>query len=643
VIIFSTKSPESTWVFNPPGKPKSSLINSQNYVILLPVQMSAEHIPATFSDVAIPDVIAYPYTPENFSGEEKKALSKFFTNIDKPVFAVKNLPQEVVGAMFSRYSRSAKSVRRLFLDEFWSSEDLGIQNIADYLTEESEDTLEKAQERARKFYQRVFAEYGDDSVIQMGSVHIAFEGVSQIAAKAIEDQRVGAAYIEKSTRYVSFTDKENGRYLYMDVPEIIESELLDEYLGWNDRSFELYAESIPPMKKHLREKYPIGQEVFINPSTGEEVSYSKIDSDKERSLAERAYNRALHAKTLDTVRVFLPTTTVTNLGAHLSGQAAENMINKMLASGYLEVRVLGTMAYAELVQIAPNFLQNVDSHHGSSIRGYKQKLAEQSREAVAKWLNEHPAESIKKNHKVRIVSVDPDADINIAAQIIYTNQKEQKSSMEEIKQSLRSIKSKDALTGLGRRYSEKISRLIIDSVSDRASQGRNRRHKLPRGFEHAFAEVEFYCDFGIFRDLQRNRMSSTERQPLNADEVYVPPEFNESGMEEVREAYLKHAEWTKNLHSKVNEGAEYVTLFGNMMRFNVKANMRQWAFFAELRTISGGHPTYRWAMQNAARQIQTVIPFMKPLFAHVDWRKNYGLGRLKAEVKTQQKLSELGK
>jgi len=593
------------------------------------------------ADVPLPDKFTYPHTPEDFSQGEKEVLNRFFTNTDKPVFAVKNLPQEIVGAMFSRYSRSAKSVRRLFLDEFWSSEDLGIKNIAGYLVEEEETTFEEAQERARKFYQRVFAEYGDDSVIQMGSVHIAFEGVSQIAAKAIEDQRIGAAYIEKSTRYVSFTDKENGRYLYMDVPEIIETELRGEYLEWNDRSFELYAESIPLMKEHLRNKYPIEQEVFTNPTTREEVLYSQIESDEERALAERAYSRALHAKTLDTVRVFLPSTAVTNLGAHLSGQAAENMINKMLASGYSEVELLGIMAYTELEQVTPNFLQNVGNSHGSSIRDYGQEVKERSTEAVSKWLREYPVGKLGKNHKVRLVSVDSDADINIAAQIIYTNQEGQKISVEEIKQSLRSIKSKDALTGLGRRYSEKISRLIIDAVPDRASQGRNRRHKLPRVFEHAFAEVEFYCDFGIFRDLQRNRMSSTERQPLNADEIYVPPEFREPGMEDVKKAYLGHAEWTKILHSKVDEGAEYVTLFGNMMRFNVKANMRQWAFFAELRTISGGHPTYRWAMQNAARQIQTVVSFMKPLFAHVDWRKNYGLGRLKAEVNTQRKLVEL--
>jgi thymidylate synthase ThyX len=133
----------------------------------------------------------------------EKNTSKLFTNWDRPVFAIFNLPQEVVGAMFSRYSRSAKSVRRLFLDEFWNEKGLGFQVIRNSL-----DRLDKARERTKSFYERVFAEYGDDSVIQMGSVHVAYEYVSQIlGAKAIEDQRVASAYIEKSTRYVDFSTK----------------------------------------------------------------------------------------------------------------------------------------------------------------------------------------------------------------------------------------------------------------------------------------------------------------------------------------------------------------------------------------------------------------------------------------------------
>ena len=140
-------------------------------------------------------------------------------------------------------------------------------------------------------------------------------------------------------------------------------------------------------------------------------------------------------------------------------------------------------------------------------------------------------------------------------------------------------------------------------------------------------------------------MSSTERQALGAEKVSIPREFRERGMTKVLRDYMKHVAWTRKLHRKISKSkdpnlaraAEYVTIFGNKLRFNVRANIRQWVFFAELRTIEGGHPSYRHALQEATRQIIKAMPFLKSLFAHVDWKKNYELGRLKAEIRTQQK------
>src|SRR3989344_5492808 len=183
-------------------------------------------------DLKIPDRYPFPYVSETFTDEEKVVLSRCFTNIDSPVYAIYGLPQEVIGAMFSRYSRTDKSVRRVFLDEFHKSPELGVQHLVEHFSRTEDLGLEVAREKARKFYARVFADYGDDSVIQMGSVHIAFEFVSQIAAKAIEDQRVASAYIEKSTRYVDFGSNVDGHFLFVEEPEIMQSEFAEEYLGW---------------------------------------------------------------------------------------------------------------------------------------------------------------------------------------------------------------------------------------------------------------------------------------------------------------------------------------------------------------------------------------------------------------------------
>ena len=64
------------------------------------------------------------YIPETFTSDESEVLKRYFTNLDGPVFALVNLPEVVKGALFARYSRSPKSLRRLFIDEFVGDLDL---------------------------------------------------------------------------------------------------------------------------------------------------------------------------------------------------------------------------------------------------------------------------------------------------------------------------------------------------------------------------------------------------------------------------------------------------------------------------------------------------------------------------------------
>lgn len=579
-----------------------------------------------FKDLNIPKKFAYPYKPEQFSKKEKEVLSNFFTNIDKPVFAIYNLPQEVVGAMFSRYSRSDKSIRRLFLDEFWdptiSSFSLNIKK------------LKKAEERTSNFYKKVYAEFGDDSVIQVGSVHIAFEYVSQIAAKAIEDQRIGAAYIEKSTRYVNFGSNKDGRFLYMDVPEIKKLPVYKEYRNWNDMAFNFYNKNLLIAIEFLRNKYPIDEQTFEMISTGKVFKFKDIPDQLEKEKLQRAYERALKAKAFDTVRVFLPTTSVTNLGAHLSGQSAENTINKMLLSHYSEVRLLGQMAYVELLKVVPNFLQNVEHKYGQIARDYRNDILSLQQKSVNKYISS--MKLADNDEGVRLVDWDKNTAANIISQVLFTGQTKTYFSKTDFYK-----------WAIKKTNKNKVLKILYDSIPDRSQQKFNRRHKLPRAFEHAFVEVEFFKDFGIYRDLQRNRMSSTERLYLTAEHLYIPPEFFEKGMEEVYKDYLLLHKETIKLNKKVRkyglEVSEYITILGNKLRFNVRANIRQWVFFAELRTIAGGHPSYRDCMQKAVGLITKKLPYLKDLFAKVDWTPDYGLGRLKAEVFTQEALSKIKK
>src|SRR5256885_2577981 len=196
--------------------------------------------------VAFPASIAETFTPE-----ETRALDPYFTNTDRAVFALRNLPETVKGALFARYSRSNKSVRRLFLDEFLGAMDPATRSEA--LGQDNQAGV--GTERAEKLYARVLSEYGDDSVAQLGGAHIACEGVSNVLTKVLEWGRL-MAYLEQSTRYVPYTDRPNGRWKYHIPAELDRLPLRDTFIRTLDRAFETYARWIPEMESHFRARYP---------------------------------------------------------------------------------------------------------------------------------------------------------------------------------------------------------------------------------------------------------------------------------------------------------------------------------------------------------------------------------------------------
>src|SRR5262245_53960641 len=235
-------------------------------------------------------------TQDTFTRDEVDALRPYFTNTDRPIFALVNMPETVKGAMFARYSRSAKSLRRLFLDEFRGD----VPAVAEAGPHTGTD-------RADRLYSRVLNEYGDDSVAQLGSAHLACEGVSNILTKVLEWGRL-MAYLEQSTRYVPYTDRPNGRWKYHVPAEIATTPLAAEFIRTMDQAFEVYARWIPAMESHFRAKYP-----------------------KAPADSDAVYRSVIRAKALDTLRGLLPAATTSNVGLFGTGQAFEALLLRMFA------------------------------------------------------------------------------------------------------------------------------------------------------------------------------------------------------------------------------------------------------------------------------------------------------------------------
>src|SRR5580698_3167101 len=270
----------------------------------------------------------FPYVEESFTDEEAEILRRYVTTLDGPVFALVNLPEVVKGALFARYSRSAKTLRRLFLDEFVGDLELSGDASVDATI---------GLRRAEELYDRVFFEYGDDSVAQLGGVHLACEQASNLLTKVLEWGRL-MSYLEQSTRYLGY-DKRlgNGHYRFYRDHDLLESRFGARYVGEMDRMFDTYAELLPILTEWLAKKYP---------KTADDTDF--------------VYRQAIRAKALDGLRGLLPASSLSNLGIYASGQAYEALILRMRAHPLAEVHEYSQMMLDELNKVIPSFLKRLD-------------------------------------------------------------------------------------------------------------------------------------------------------------------------------------------------------------------------------------------------------------------------------------------
>ena len=475
-----------------------------------------------------------------FTPDEQRALAPYFSNLTGPVFALTNLPDTVKGALFSRYSRSAKSLRRLFLDEFLG--DLQGSAISD---------TQVGVARAEKLYAKVFSEYGDDSVAQLGGVHLACEGVSNVLTKVLEWGRL-MAYLEQSTRYVPYTDRPGGRWKYHVPKELEGTPLLARYHTTLDRTFEIYARWFEPMQEHFRVRFP-----------------------KEPSDSDGVYRAAIRAKALDTLRGLLPAAVQSNMGLFGTGQAYEALLLRMRANPLAESQQYASMILTELRKVIPAFLTRVDQpDRGGAWTQYLAATNAATRGVAVRLLADVRREA---RPDVTLTDFDPDGELKVVAAALYAV----------------SDLPDDQLFAVARRMSaDERARVLRAYIGERA----NRRHKPGRAFERTTYRFDILADYGAFRDLQRHRLLTLEWQPLGPVHGYVEPD--------AIEAAGAHGDWTEvmdasaalsdSLHAAgLAAVAPYAVSMAYRIRFYMDMNAREAMHLIELRTAPQGHPAYR--------------------------------------------------
>jgi thymidylate synthase ThyX len=485
----------------------------------------------------------HPYVVEEFTPDEQAVLGHYVTNIDRPVFALVNLPEVVKGALFARYSRSPKSLRRLLLDEFAADLD-GIAGG------ERTSSVDGTATRAGRLYERVFAEYGDDSVAQLGGAHVAVEQASNLLTKVLEWGRL-AAYLEQSTRYMRYDDRPGGRYRYYRDPDIAASPHGAAYNAELDAVFGAYSTLFDPLEAWARQRFP-----------------------QDATTSDVAYRNAIRAKVCDVLRGLLPAATVSNVGIFASGQSYEQLLLRLRGHELAEARAIGDLMLVELRRVIPSFLIRVDRpDRGEVWTTYLAARREETR-AVAQALLADAAPASAPD--VRLVSWTPDADIDLVTGMLYPHSH------------LPEDQLRDLVAGM---TDEARARVVRAYVGDR----RNRRHKPGRALERIVYRFDICSDYGTFRDLQRHRMLTIEWQDLSPRHGYeLPAEVADAGVEATwRRTMARQAALWERLHPDLPRQAQYAVGFAWRIRYSIQLNARAAMQMLELRTTPQGHPSYR--------------------------------------------------
>ena len=535
---------------------------------------------------------------EKFSTSERKKLLKHFSNIDNSVFVITTPKQVDRGALMSRYSRTDKTMRRIFLDEFL-----------------------KNQNRGEEFYKRVLLEYGDDSVAELGGAQIAIEGLSNIAVKKIEDRRIGLSYLEKSSRYVTWDKKLNGKYKFCREPTLMKSRFADDYLESCNLDFNTYTKNIQPMLKLIRENDPIENYKF-KAYDGTEKKISQLKNENDIKSANMIYRAATKAKALDVLRGLLPASTLTNVGITGNGRAFEYLITILLGSKLTEEKQLGIKIKNELDKTIKSFVSRSNDRYGKALQKYFTDIKKISYKASRNTVHGKPI----LGNSVKLVEFEPE--LRSMNSIITALFFEQSPSI-SFEQILKNVK----------KMSKKSK---IDVIKQLINARQNRRHRPPRAFEMTDYTFDLITNFGMFRDLHRHRTLTLERQLLTIDHSFdIPEEIVELGIKKDFEDCMY---FTKSIFQKMRnkfpEQSQYIVNFAYNYPYYMRFNLREATHLIELRTVPQGHADYRKIVQKMYGLINKKHPTLSKIMKFVDLNQ-YGLERFESEKRTEEKRKKI--
>ncbi len=516
------------------------------------------------------------YLAEHFEDDERALLARHFSTVDGQVFSLVNLDEEVKAALFARYSRSAKSLRRVFLDEF--SDGSGPSEVVQ-------------SRHATELINRVVGEYGDDSVAQLGVIHLGIEQVSTSLTRLVERGRL-MAYLEKSTRYVPVSQPRQDGSDHVVIPSELVGDLRHSYISVTHELFVLY----------------------------EKVRRLAL-AELERSLSADpgpAERRALRAAALDAARTILPVGTTTNVGIVANAQSLEYLIVRLRTQGDAETARIAELLSEEAHRRFPALTSRLDrpDRGGATtayLRGAKRDAREQTIPASTQGAGPFPQEL-----DVRLVDFDIDGDDRVLSWIAF------ESGVGSVEWARDWVRGLDAPAKVA---------LFSSYVGERT----NRRLRPGRAFEMVRYTFEVISDFASLRDLGRHRLLTLLTQDFGPDEGFVvEPIWDRLGVQgEVYQTFARAETLYRHIEQVYGPDVARLVL---PLAFRVRSvfgiNARELMHLCELRSQPQGHPGYRRLAIDMYRLVAE-LPRHKLItasFSHVD-TGSYEAGRMTSECR----------
>ncbi len=509
---------------------------------------------------------------EPFTESERAVLAPYVTNADRPVFALRNLPEEVIAVLFAYYSRSRESLRRNLL-RLIREGDLDLTERLRF-SPGGGDALGAAREKARQFHEKWVVGYGHSSVAEHAVAHLAIEDVSIICSKVIEDTRL-AAYTEKSTRYVVFDPEKFYR-----PPSVMASRHAALYQEIVSGLLRAYTGLTEPVTEEIKRRHP-----------------------RDDGQGAAAYAAACRAKACDILRYLLPAATTTNIGVTINARVLEHLITKMLSHPLEEARACAAALKAEATHLIPTLIKYADRNAYMA-----ETHAALEGEAARLLAGEAPAPS----RPVTLVRYDERAEDMLVAAMLYE---------------MSALPFTQVLGRVEKLPAEEKARILDEYLSD----DRRGKHDQPlRALEHAYYTFDILVDFGAFRDIQRHRMATQTPQELGPVHGYsTPPEIEAFGHRVTYDAWMARAEEAyRAIAGDFRREAAYVLPLAFRKRVLFTWNLREVHHFVQLRSAPQGHIAYRTIAQEVYRELERVQPLLAK-YIRVDL-ESYDLGRLGA-------------